>query len=615
MPWDETDQYIRSGHRAVGSPCRTITISAEQGIKAIYCKYGEKWGIQSYLFSKGKGWNISKAKAWFRSHRETLVGEPRHPDFEKIYQQFVKRYGAGKGEDYYYAWVKKRGLDDTKPYSRGAQLRESFRWAEQHIRFFKRDRNAKYYRVEAGFPVSSMNRTIYTEEELMLAARTLVRNHTDLNHNLQHVLDGADVVAAEYEDGAVEVILRVQKDAVCPKGHNLIKLIDSGEIDHVSIEGYCQSGVEETEEGKVCKGLVFTGLALLNQEELPGIPLTRILPFESIQESIFGDVEISELKEVIKITKENGENVQEQFAVLPDSSFACIIGSGEDKIRKLPIHDVAHTRNAMARYNQAAGCQTEETKAKICRAARKFGVAAAFEKGGFCYAGEAKESVEALEEIAELQKQVADLRGEQVELQKELEDERDIKAQISKGFAEKLEEVAKIQKEKAKVTEKLAKFNEDLDRTRKSWHETEDKLRGAQGRIDELTGEIDSLHTSVTGFEEKAKEWAKEKGGLEQRSTSYLRQLKDESEKRASADQRVINEMKERSKIEETNAQLNEENAEYTRKLSDLSGIRADLAKRLNKSEKELAKLKEVHQELVGRFKKQKHLGKIIVKT
>jgi hypothetical protein len=52
---------------------------------------------------------------------------------------------------------------------------------------------------------------------------------------------------------------------------------------------------------------------------------------------------------------------------------------------KLPIHDAAHVRNAMARYNQAEGCQTSEVKARICAAAKHFGIDGAFEEGGFCY--------------------------------------------------------------------------------------------------------------------------------------------------------------------------------------------------------------------------------------
>ena len=67
-PWEVTEEYIRSGHKAPGEPCRTIVLSEEQGIKAVTCKYGDTWDIQSYLFVKDK-WDLEKAKAWFKAHK------------------------------------------------------------------------------------------------------------------------------------------------------------------------------------------------------------------------------------------------------------------------------------------------------------------------------------------------------------------------------------------------------------------------------------------------------------------------------------------------------------------------------------------------------------------
>jgi hypothetical protein len=82
-PWEETEEYIRSGHKEPGETCRTIDISEEQGIKAIYCKYGEDWAIQSYLFSKAKDWTVEKAKAWFEAHKDQKATDsvtPTHAD-------------------------------------------------------------------------------------------------------------------------------------------------------------------------------------------------------------------------------------------------------------------------------------------------------------------------------------------------------------------------------------------------------------------------------------------------------------------------------------------------------------------------------------------------------
>jgi hypothetical protein len=84
-PWEETEQYIRSGHKEPSDTCRTIDIGEERGIKAIYCKYGDKWDIQSYLFAKAKDWTVEKAKAWFTEHKSSA---------DAIIKQAIDQEGA-----------------------------------------------------------------------------------------------------------------------------------------------------------------------------------------------------------------------------------------------------------------------------------------------------------------------------------------------------------------------------------------------------------------------------------------------------------------------------------------------------------------------------------------
>ena len=208
------------------------------------------------------------------------VLEPLHPDFQKILRMFQQRYGEDEGEQIFWAWVRKRGLDPDKPYT---WPQESFSWAEPLIRLYREEEDAKLYKVEALFPVSSMNRNVYLEDELLLAARSLVGKPVNINHE-SAPLEGVEIVGAEYEDGAVECLIRVRKDATF-EGGKIVDMIDSGEISHVSIEAVCQAGLEPADEGAVCRGLVFTGLALLTRDALPGVPLTRIMPVEKIVES------------------------------------------------------------------------------------------------------------------------------------------------------------------------------------------------------------------------------------------------------------------------------------------------------------------------------------------
>jgi hypothetical protein len=69
MPWEETEKYVRSGHRAPEEfqqdTFKTIMLNEQQGIQAIVGKPNGKntLEIQSYLFSKDKGWNLEKANA------------------------------------------------------------------------------------------------------------------------------------------------------------------------------------------------------------------------------------------------------------------------------------------------------------------------------------------------------------------------------------------------------------------------------------------------------------------------------------------------------------------------------------------------------------------------
>ena len=67
-----TENYVRipadsgdhSGHRI-----RTMTLSAEQGIKALYC--GECKKIITYLFDKDK-WDVERAKKWVAEHKKGI---------------------------------------------------------------------------------------------------------------------------------------------------------------------------------------------------------------------------------------------------------------------------------------------------------------------------------------------------------------------------------------------------------------------------------------------------------------------------------------------------------------------------------------------------------------
>lgn len=319
MPWDETDDYIRSGHKDANnySTCRTMDISVDKGIKALDCKRKDnnEWEIQSYLFTKDKGWTMAKAKDWFASHENYVpesmkITEPKHPDFTKIHSQFVKRYGKDRGERFYYAWLNKMGLDDTKPYAQ----KESFKWASTHLSQTKEDPDFTYWKSEVAFPVASMNLNVYTEDELKASARTIIGKPVNMNHVKA---EGIEIVDAEYEDGAVETLIKV------PRASPINQQIADGLKDdcgkdaiiHASIEGTCMRGTEEAPEGIKCNGLVFTGLALLTKEVLPGIPLTRFYAAECVIRQFEGMV--AEMLNLNKGEEAKGDKVANELTPDP----------------------------------------------------------------------------------------------------------------------------------------------------------------------------------------------------------------------------------------------------------------------------------------------------------
>jgi hypothetical protein len=71
MTWEENTNTIRSGHRSPSEfqdgTQKTITLNENEGIEAVVAKPKGKqtMEIESYLFSKNKGWTLQSAKAWF----------------------------------------------------------------------------------------------------------------------------------------------------------------------------------------------------------------------------------------------------------------------------------------------------------------------------------------------------------------------------------------------------------------------------------------------------------------------------------------------------------------------------------------------------------------------
>jgi hypothetical protein len=152
----------------------------------------------------------------------------------------------------------------------------------------------------------------------------------------------------------------------------------------------------------VCHGLHFTGLALLTKDNLPGVPLTRIMPLETMAEKIAESYttwfyhttspgRTPDPEKEPEETEETEETEEREWDTayinnLPDDAFAYIEpGTKDDQgktvprtNRSLPYKnaqgniDLPHLRNAFARLFQTSLSADAKAKAlkKLCAAAK-----------------------------------------------------------------------------------------------------------------------------------------------------------------------------------------------------------------------------------------------------
>jgi len=228
LPWEEDDDYIRSGHRNPdefrSDTFRTISLSREEGIKAVIAKPKDKHTMEvaSYLFEKGKGWTLEKAKEWFEQHRR--------------------------------------------------KEKESFNWFGE-IKHTPEAHNIIHgkalHPIRTVHPEEWPEVRQYLEEDLRESAPTLIGKPLILDHH--RPLQG-EILTAEYKDGAIEYVAKLADQEVLDK-------IRRGKIKHCSVE--FEWGSLERVNGVSPKNITFTGLSLLENFE-PGDPLTTVEVWEAI---------------------------------------------------------------------------------------------------------------------------------------------------------------------------------------------------------------------------------------------------------------------------------------------------------------------------------------------
>jgi hypothetical protein len=220
LPWEISDQYIRSGHRSPEefepNSLRTIVLSEKDGIKAVVGKPKgkDKMEVQSYLFDVSKGWTVEKAKAWFEEHSKNETVLPI-----KVLEKIVDKP------------LRIRGIALTTGISR--------------------------------------NLNIYTPEELQTFAQRLVSAPVYVEHVAVPNAVGK-IVKAEWDGQRLWYEAEIYDDEVAEK-------IRKGLIKHVSVGADYET--IDVVDGKIPHGLHNAELSLV---AVPGIPETNIKIVEKL---------------------------------------------------------------------------------------------------------------------------------------------------------------------------------------------------------------------------------------------------------------------------------------------------------------------------------------------
>ncbi|MEM2393960.1 MAG: hypothetical protein QXG11_03970 [Candidatus Bathyarchaeia archaeon] len=367
MPWEISQNYIRSGHRRLDEfepeSLRNIVLSEAEGVRAVVGKPKGKDAaeIVSYLFDVSKGWTIEKAKEWFSQHCKGEVSRCHKRLFAVLPFQVLER------------------IVDKPLRIRGIA-------------------------VKVGV---SRNKNIYTAEELEAFASKLVGAPVYIEHVAVPNAVGK-VTKAWFDGQSVWYEAEIYDDEIAEK-------IRKGLIQHVSVGADYET--LDIVDGRIPRGLHNAELSLV---AVPGIPETNIQVLESLQRADTpACVPVSRDTPRGGNVTEKGENKPPVLAEkifervwttrykndLPDDAFALILPGGEKdetgrtkprSLRLFPYKnaqgkvDLPHLRNANARVSQmikgsiprgqATIDQLRQAQRKLVAVKKKLGVGAAAEE-------------------------------------------------------------------------------------------------------------------------------------------------------------------------------------------------------------------------------------------
>ncbi len=579
-----------------------------------------------------------------------------HPTFLRVLRLFTQRYGDDVGREKFDSFVSKNGLNVGKNYHPNAQfneaLNEAYGWVGPFIQVMKEDKKAKWYAINALHAIVSLNNNDYTDIENMEDAAPTM-NYRPLNYNHDHErwipYPRTRVEYAKAEDMCIETIVRVDnRDAYLQKQLDHDPSIPEEEwINHPSIEGRPLIG------GKT-EGYHFTAMALLEKGyQLPGNPLSEITPilFEGVQGGevcliVDGErvcLECDEsLKEGQNMKELNIDEINQGGAKCPNCGLLANIDG---------MNDVSEIE--CPNCGTAFEARPEKTVEKTVEKASTANKLISPEESNISMTSSAEDTSKPNQELADaaLKKEADDkLKQKTEDALKEKADNLKQKADEALKLAESMNtselkvEIAKLNADLAYKTADLTELETKLRDLKK---ESTKNANGARDQIQDLStklaskirevatleylksrvteatqeigekkGEIDDLKIQISILEESIISRDTKISGLEQDHTTLRadyeklrmqhedvrKDRNDLSVKTKTAEEKALNETRERSRIELDNADLLDKQRELTADISKLSerialgaNNKLDQGKELAKLQTEILELKESH--------------------
>lgn len=461
----------------------------------------------------------------------------RHADFDRIRNEFIRYYkSVDVGHSEYMTWLKELNLDENRSY--GSSQREKFSFIKPMIAKLREDKNSVYYRVLVGMPLRSMNDNLYSQSDLTKAAEDLINAFDcNLNHVDSLKLPGVRYIAARFEDGAVEAVLKVPKSLRCSidltrhmydigEGKPLYEWIDEKVI------------VNQSLEADYTPGFHFVGSALLTKDTLPGIPLSRIFPLESVVSEALSTsqklkaktlkIQVTGLKEMSQDPKTSTEPHQcpvgqhwdnDAGACVPDvgatgnpqgTDVATGQNVGDDS--KKPVETVETLKAEIQRLKESQSAQ-EMASLRVAKNRAESAVVTTELKAAQAIEAATKEAAKKIEAA---EKRVADVESSVEIINKTAEVKikaAELKAETAEqNFVEESKKRSKLEGELARLEKETEKLNERLERNNKGTIEDGQRIKDYERRLQDsiddkkrLEAELETTQKKLSETQEKLK--------------------------------------------------------------------------------------------------------------